>query len=277
MSIKISLEEALQRLHDKHGTIIIMTNYYAINNHADFRCEVCGYEWKAKPASVIRHEVGCFNCAHKKIGRNCSYTEVEVREKIFSTHGDKITMLSYAGDAAVGKSEFKCNVCGNIWKTNAKGIYRGNGCWKCGVISRGIKHRGSNSNWWKGGMTKLRPFIKGGLTKWQEDSMKFYNYKCIFTGSKDFHIHHLYPLNNIVEDALLELGLEQFDFISEYSEENLSPIVDKVMEIHYRYPLGVCIRKDIHKVFHKTYGKTNCTPEDFYEFAEKIKSGEIKI
>lgn len=60
------------------------------------------------------------------------------------------------------------------------------------------------------------------------------------------------------------------------TKEDLELFISKVKEKH-NLLLGVCLRKDVHNLFHKIYKRTNSTPEQFYEFKQKIKSGEIKI
>lgn len=52
---------------------------------------------------------------------------------------------------------------------------------------------------------------------------------------------------------------------------------EKIIEIHFRHPLGVCLKENVHQLFHQIYGQTNNTPEQFYEFVDRINSGDIQI
>ena len=47
----------------------------------------------------------------------------------------------------------------------------------------------------------LTKYIRGNIQQWKKDSMKECNYECIFTGSKNFQIHHLYGVSNILNDG----------------------------------------------------------------------------
>ena len=40
-----------------------------------------------------------------------------------------------------------------------------------------------------------------------------------------------------------------------------------------KYPLGVCVSKDIHVLFHSLYGQYNNTPEQWYQFEKDYKNG----
>lgn len=93
----------------------------------------------------------------------------------------------------------------------------------------------------------------------------------IITGSSFDEIHHLYPLNKIVTEVLIDLGIEKSDKLNKISKKRQFEIIDEIVRKHNDYPLGVCLRKDIHYLFHKKYGKKNFTPEDFYEFQREMK------
>jgi len=48
-------------------------------------------------------------------------------------------------------------------------------------------------------------------------------------------------------------------------------------EVHSKYPLGVCVRKDIHVLFHRIYGSGGNTPEQWESFVKDYKQGKYKV
>ena len=147
----------------------------------------------------------------------------------------------------------------------------------CNKIRVANNQRGALGNNWKNGRSNLRKYLQKIIVDWKKKSMANYNYKCVVTGKSFEVIHHLYSFNKIISEALSELGLEHYVFIGEYSQDEIQPIADKVIEIHSRYPLGVPLIKNVHNRFHSLYGKLDNTPSQFYDFIDKIKSGEIII
>ena len=119
----------------------------------------------------------------------------------------------------------------------------------------------------------LQKYIRGNIGKWKSDSIKQCNYKCVLTGSKDFEIHHIYSFSFILNETIEENNIILKDGFSDYTEEELSFIVQKFIEKQNEYPLGVCIRKDIHSLFHKEYGKS-VIPEMWYRFEKDYKEGK---
>lgn len=103
--------------------------------------------------------------------------------------------------------------------------------------------------------------------------MKECNYKCIFTGSKRFQIHHLYGVSNILNDIMTENNFPIYDNFSEYSDEELNEILNAFIIKQNKYPLGVCIEKDIHVLFHSLYGQYYNTPKQWYQFEKDFKAG----
>lgn len=125
--------------------------------------------------------------------------------------------------------------------------------------------------------TNIMNFFRAHIYEWKEQSMKKCNYCCILTGSKDFEIHHLYSFNSICDEVfskLEELSKLKSNNIQDYSKEELDEILTIFKDTHNKYPLGICIRKDIHKLFHKIYGQGGNTPEQWYNFVEKYKNKE---
>lgn len=172
---------------------------------------------------------------------------------------------------------YKCNKEGHLHTRSVINYKTNRGCPDCNIEQRNIKLSRDNNYNWQGGLTPLSKFIRDCLKQWKIDSMKYCNYKCVITGKKFNVIHHLYSLNTIIQDAIEILNFELKPTIGEYSEVELAELSNKVIEIHYKYPLGVCLTKEIHYLFHKLYLTGNNTPEQFNEFKSKIESGEIEL
>lgn len=119
----------------------------------------------------------------------------------------------------------------------------------------------------------LSNFFRVNITDWKKDSMKECNYQCVFTGSKNFDIHHLYSMHYIVKETLSELNYDENDiYTKNYSDIELKNLLSKFKSIHSRYPLGVCISPKIHQLYHKLYGSNNF-PEQWYKFKEDFENG----
>jgi hypothetical protein len=120
-------------------------------------------------------------------------------------------------------------------------------------------------------LSKLNQRLRSCITEWKKLSEKECNYRCIFTNSKKYEVHHLKPFNEIIKEALTDLNI---DIKDKYTSSEIINIKNEVMELHNKYPLGICMSKKLHILFHKIYSK-NCSMEDFYDFERKIKLGEF--
>lgn len=118
--------------------------------------------------------------------------------------------------------------------------------------------------------------FRGQLHDWKEKSMKACNYSCVFTGSKDFAIHHIISFNVILHKAYEEmnfLGLLKSKNINDYSRQDIEKMIRVFLEIHDQYPVGVCVRKDIHDLFHKIYGSGHNNEMQWDIFVKKYREG----
>lgn len=146
-------------------------------------------------------------------------------------------------------------------------------CHKSYISESQKREKGNN---WQGGKTKLKTSIKNKTyVAWKKESMMICNYKCVITGERFDDIHHLYPLHKIIEESLHNLNLPLLKTKGEYSPEEINSIEKEVERLHNIYPLGICLKKNIHQLFHKIYGNKNTTPENFYEFKNRYFSGEF--
>ena len=62
----------------------------------------------------------------------------------------------------------------------------------------------------------LSKYISGNIQYWKNASMNDCDYKCIFTGSKEFQIHHLYGVSNILNDIMDKYNFNIYDNRSVY-------------------------------------------------------------
>ncbi len=172
--------------------------------------------------------------------------------------------------------EYECEL-GHITLRTCDNLFHNPTCNKCEFLELAELHKGKNNFWWKGGVIEIRSFASNQIKRWKRDSMESCNYKCVITGEKFDHVHHLYSFSNIIFEALDNLDLPIFENISQYSENEINLFANEIVRLHYYYPLGVCLSETVHKIFHKNYGRGNNTPEQFYEFIDRINSGEIII
>lgn len=119
------------------------------------------------------------------------------------------------------------------------------------------------------GYENLSKLFRGQIWNWKMDSMSACNNQCIFTGSKNFKIHHIISFNTIVYQVLEKLENEnklKSDRIENYNKEELDYMINVFKEFHNRYPLGVCVRSDIHDLFHRIYGAGGNTQAQWDHF-----------
>lgn len=147
----------------------------------------------------------------------------------------------------------------------------GRGCYYCGRDAI----RGENNFQWKGGISPLNIYLRENINPWKKDSMANCNYKCVITGESFDDIHHLYSFNKIIEETLKQTKLPTYKNINEYTNNEIKLLEKTCLEIHYKYPLGVCLCKKVHDLYHHIYGFDN-TPEQFEEFKERYNNGEFK-
>lgn len=119
----------------------------------------------------------------------------------------------------------------------------------------------------------LSKYLRGQNQKWKKDSMNNCNYRCIITGSKNFQIHHLYGVSNIINDIFNDYPEYSDKDFSNYSDDELKFLTEKFIEYQDKYPLGVCIDNKIHTLFHSLYGQYYNTPEQWYQFEEDYRKG----
>lgn len=127
------------------------------------------------------------------------------------------------------------------------------------------------------GYSTLSEYIRGHIFKWKMDSLKKCNYKCVLTGESFDCIHHIHGFNLIFNEMIKDYNLEIKEDISLYTNEELDFMLKCFNALQNKYPLGVCLRKDLHILFHSLYGYGNNTEEQWDEFSNNYKNGNYKV
>lgn len=118
-------------------------------------------------------------------------------------------------------------------------------------------------------------YLRNYIDDWKRSSMKNCNYKCVLTGGKFDAVHHLYSFNLIAKESFLNTNLDIRPEVSQYSDDELKVLISEIQSLHVKYGRGVCLRKDVHSLYHSIYGFVN-NSEQFEEFKSRWFSGEFK-
>lgn len=132
---------------------------------------------------------------------------------------------------------------------------------------------GENNGRWQGGITNLSTALRENIYDWKQESMKLCKYKCLLTGGNFDNIHHLIPFNNIIKMCLNELELEVLDSLGKYAEIDRDNLINSVKDAHKVCGYGICLNKDIHKLFHDNYSYIDFNISNFKDFIKDYFDG----
>lgn len=148
-------------------------------------------------------------------------------------------------------------------------------CRNCAKESFTEKMSGELHPNWKGGVSEIHVWLRGKIDSWRVNSIEKCNSICVITGEKFDDVHHLYSFNLILQDVFLKTEIPIKTSISEYSQRELEALATVCVQEHSKHPLGICLKEDVHLLFHKNYGYGDNTPEQFEEFKQRYNSGEF--
>ena len=127
---------------------------------------------------------------------------------------------------------------------------------------------------WKGGINNTYFELRSDTKDWQKKSMEFCKYKCVITGENFDNVHHTTAFKDIVDEAFTITKFNVKQKVQDYDSEDFEILRQVTMQLHNLYGLGACIQKDVHKLFHDTYGYTKFTSYSFLEFLYDIDNGK---
>jgi hypothetical protein len=275
-----------QRLNDK------LSDDYVLNFIEQEGCEWIGGEYEnAKSELEIKFECGhigwvvynefqqgkrCTPCGIKQRSNSHRTKEHEV---ISFLEENGLTFIDFPNRFVTQKKSnvrYSCSK-GHITERQCANLFQNPTCNGCKMEELRDIHLGENNYFWNGGSTQLRNFCFNQISDWKEESKRMCNYTCVITGNKMEEVHHIYPFGKIIYEALENLNLPIEEKISNYTYDEMESIAEEVRRLHSIYPLGVCVTKNVHKLFHKIYGRGDTTPEQWVDFVENIRSGKIVI
>ncbi|GEM_PF-1869970 len=247
----------------------VISEYIKAEEDITFKHKLCGCEFSERPWTFLKSP-NCPVC--DKWGKKNTTEIIKLKlDKEFS--GQFILLEEFKRINQDHK--IKCLECGKSFNIKLSNLFFFKTCPQCWNLRRKEIFKGDKSVNWQGGITPLFLVMRKTLGDWKHDSMKNCNYKCIVTGNKFDVIHHLYSFNLILKEAIKENNLELKPTIGYYTQSELELLEKTIIKLHNKYPLGVCLSKDIHDLFHLIYGRRKNTSDQFEEFCQRYYSGEF--
>lgn len=217
----------------------------AQNRQTKLICPICGKEFYRKPSQITGNNCCSLKCIGIQNG-------IQRETKIFKT----------------------CVMCGKEYKVKICDSEKSVTCSiKCQGEWQSTHRVGESSSNWRGGISEINVYLRNNAISWVWDSIKEGNNKCVVTGdTENIDIHHIVSFNTIVHETFKETNIELKATIGDYSQDELKKLTNKCLQLHYKYGLGVCVRKDIHIHFHTIYGFGNNTREQWDLFLTTMQT-----
>lgn len=116
-------------------------------------------------------------------------------------------------------------------------------------------------------MTTISLMIRQRLSNWKAEIILSNDNRCALTGSPDFDIHHLIPLNIMIRRELEKRRISMDKLIGD--NDTTMEFVECIVSQHNN-KMGICLDKKLHTQLHSKYGDSP-TEKDWIEFKESIK------
>lgn len=176
MAKKKSNEEFLIELKAIYPDIQPLDQYITALTKIRFQCKVCGYQWAAKPNSVLNGH-GCPECGKRKIGNSLRKTHDQFVQELRNENPNLIVIGTYAGNKH--KIKVRCGKCGYEWSPTPHDLLGGHGCPRCGLSNQKNAQRRSHQQFVED-LHKVNPNIQC-LDEYHNNHQKIH-FKCAECG-----------------------------------------------------------------------------------------------
>lgn len=257
---QVSLKELLMN----HNKLLVGEDTYNGNTQkVDFICMLHPDKVQTAAVYTIKQGRGCSLCSGQLKATAKRLSPEEVYQRLRPTK--YIPMFTF--DEYLSSKDKLPYVCSlhqqeGLQFANLINLTREEACRFC----KRDKMSGSNHFGWKGGAHSLKEYVRHHIYKWKSASMRSCSYSCVIEKGRFNHIHHLYPIDDILADSLVSLGLRRDIKFNDLSEQELMQVESEVLSQHFKHPLGVCLTTAMHNEFHQTFGRRQNTVEQFKEF-----------
>lgn len=126
MSKKVSKEEFKKRLYNKFkNNIILIDEFNGLNNYTNFKCNICGHNWKAKPRKILEIK-NCPNCNKK----NKTKSTDTFKKEIYDMYKDEYSLISEYKNSKT-HVKIRHNKCGHEYDVTPINFLKGRKCPNC--------------------------------------------------------------------------------------------------------------------------------------------------
>lgn len=273
MTRRLTVETVRERFSER-GYELLEDHYKNNSQLLRFKCSTHPEEETRISLNRLTAGQGCRFCGYEKMGSNRSLTDAFVRET-FTSKGYEL-LDRYSNSST--RLRYICSKHPDSERLiTYSDLQQGYGCALCGRERVALAISGSNSHFWKGGVTELNNFLRQLLAPWKLRSLRAYDYRCAVSiiNHKDIEIHHPKAFHLLRDGTLAELNLPTKELIGEYSEEELQEVSSVFIKKHSDL-VGIPLRRSIHERLHQEFGD-NPTMRDFMTFKDNYTKSQEEV
>ena len=243
---------------------LLSTEYINATTPLLFKCNLCGEVFERDFNHLRQNRFRCIKCSHKIQGQIRStkhkYSSEDIQKEIAT---DGYTLI---GEYKNCSTAVLCQCShGHYFNFNYKNYQAGQSrCPYCRQINT-LQNKDPNNI--KTNHITFKQFLRDQLKSWKNECIKKSNHISDISGKyeNNVDVHHLINFTDIMTDTLKELNLPLKDNYTDYTPQEILKIIALFQEKHTTN-IGVVLSQKEHQLFHKIYGHTNNTIEQYNKF-----------